>query len=391
MPDRSQLSDRGSAGLSAAPVRVFIVADHIGGGTGRHILSLLESFDPSRVSAVVASEGRVHGESLAVQQVKLIPRLSHFHRFPFAQVHSLLALVKELRRVPVDVLHVYGFWPILYGRFLKIVGLAPHLVENREDDGHNWGWHCYWMLRLGRKIPDRVVCISRSVKEHVAEREQLGRAIEVIENGAVRTGVKYTRDEARRLLGLPTEAFVIGTVVSQLDRPIKGIRYLVQAIPEILRQDPDAWVVILGEYSPDSLVVQELCRQQVMHRVVLAGYRNDATDLYPAMDVSVLPSLSEGLSMTILEAMRYAIPVVATSVGGNPELEIDGVTGFLVEPRDPDALSRRIIGLAGDRGLCKALGQKGSERFEQAFNIKRTARRYEQLYTTVILEHGVRV
>lgn len=376
----------GAALPSGTPSRVLIVTDHMGGGTGRHILSLLGSFDPARASVVVVSEGRVHAECPAARLVRRIPRLSHLHRFPFAQAHNFHVLIEELQRAPVDVLHVYGLWPIMYGRLLKRLGLVHHLVENREDDGHNWGRHCYWLLRAGRHLADRVVCISRSVATHVAAREGLDLAIEVIENGAVRTEARYTREEARRLLGLPTGAFVIGTVASHLDRPIKGIRYLVEATSEILRHVPEAWFVMVGERSPDSSVVRELHQRQIIHRVVLPGYRDDVADLYPAMDVLALPSLSEGLSIALLEAMRHGIPVVATRVGGNPEIVIEGVTGFLVEAEDPAALANRIIALSRDSGLCSVMGRKGSDRFEQSFNIERTARRYEQLYATVLQE-----
>lgn len=384
------LASNGAAPPSDVPVRVLIVADHIGGGTGRHILSLLESFDPARASVVVVSEGRVHAECPAARLVRRIPQLSRLHQFPFAQAHSLHVLIEELQRAPVDVLHVYGFWPILYGRLLKRFGLVHHLVENREDDGHNWGRHCYWLLRAGRHLADRVVCISRSVATQVAAKEGLDQAIEVIENGAARTEVRYTREEARRLLGLPRGAFVIGTVASHLDRPIKGIRYLAEAIPGILRHVPEAWFVMVGERSPDSSVVRDLYQRQIMHRVVLPGYRDDVADLYPAMDVLVLPSLSEGLSIALLEAMRHGIAVVATRVGGNPEIVIEGVTGFLVEAQDPDALANRIIALSQAPSLCSVMGRKGSDCFDQSFNIERTVRRYEQLYATILQEHRAR-
>ena len=383
-------ASNGAAPPSGAPSRVLIVTDHIGGGTGRHILSLLGAFDPARASVVVISEGRVHAECLAARLVRRIPRLLRLDRFPFAQAHSLFVLIEELQRAPVDVLHVYGLWPILYGRLLKRLGLVHHLVENREDEGTTWGRHCYWLLRVGRHLADRVVCISRSVATYVAAKEGLDQAIEVIENGAARTEARYTREDARRLLGLPPGAFVVGTVASHLDRTIKGIRYLVEATPEILRHVPEAWFVMLGERSPDSSVVRELHQRQIMHRVVLPGYRDDVADLYPAMDVLALPSLSEGLSIALLEAMRHGIPVVATRVGGNPEIVIEGVTGFLVEAGDPNALANRIIALSRDQGLCSVMGRKGSDRFEQSFNIERTARRYEQLYATVLQEHHAR-
>ncbi|MEP7346914.1 MAG: glycosyltransferase family 4 protein, partial [Gemmatimonadaceae bacterium] len=294
-----------AAPASDAPLRVLILTDHVGGGTGQHILSLLTAFDPARASVVVLSAGRIHADSPTAQLVRRIPPLSHLDRFPFAQVHTVRALIEELRRTPVDVLHTYGFWPLLYGRLLKRLGVVHHLIENREDDGHLWSATSYRMLRFGKHVPDRILCVSRSVATHVAANERRdGKIIEVIENGATRSEVRYTSEDARRLLGLPPGAFVVGTVASNIDRPIKGIRYLVEAMPTILERVPDAWFLVVGDRSPDSSVEEEMELRHVMHRVVLTGYRDDVADLYPAMDVLVMPSLSEGLPIAPLEAMR---------------------------------------------------------------------------------------
>jgi glycosyltransferase involved in cell wall biosynthesis len=384
------LHGSGTAQPSDAPLRVLILTDHVGGGTGRHILSLVGAFDPARAQVVVMSEGSVHSESPEALRVRRMPRLSHLHRFPFAQAHSLRLLMAELRRSPVDVLHTYGLWPILYGRLLKKLGRVQHLVENRECDGPTWGMHCDPVLRASGSAADRVICVSRSVAEDVAAREGLGdRAIEVIENGATKTEARYSREEARRLLGLPPEAFVIGCVASHIDRPVKGITHLAGAAPEILRRVPDAWFVIVGGRSPGSPVEGEMQRRQIMHRVVLPGYRDDVADLYPAMDVLAMPSLSEGLSIALLEAMRHSVPIVATRVGGNPEVLVEGETGFLVNVGDAVALADRIIALAEAPALREAMGRAGSDRFERVFNINQTARRYEQLYGTVCREHVV--
>jgi len=368
-----------------APLRVLIVTDHVGGGTGQHILSLLTAFDRARIAVAVLSEGKVHSDIPAASLVRRMPRLSLLHRFPFAQAHSLWVLTGELRRSKVDLLHTYGLWPVFYGRFLKRIGSVRHLVENREDDGHIWGTRWYWLLRRTRSSPDRVICVSRAVAQVVAEKEQIDeRALVVIENGAPRSAVRYTRDSARALFGLPPGAFVIGAVASNIDRPIKGFRHLIEALPIIVRKVPEARLLLLGDRSPDSPIVQELERRELMQYAVLGGYRDDVADLYPAMDVVAMPSLSEGLPITPLEAMRHGIPVVATRVGGTPEVVIDGVTGFLVKAGDPREMAEQISVLANDKARRQAMGQAGSDRFEQVFNIDRVARRYEQLYEEVV-------
>lgn len=373
------------APTSRAPLRVLMVTDHIGGGTGGHILSLLQAFDPAVVSVDVISEGTIFMGGSVAQRVRRIPPLPFLHRFPFGQAHFVRALMRELRHKPVDVLHTYGLWPHLYGRLLKRLGLVRCVVENRESDGHTWSPRFYPLLRASGHIPDRVVCVSHSVASHVTADEGIrGEALVVIENGSADIA-RNTRADARRLLGLPLDAFVVGSVVSQLDRPIKGIRYLVDAALEISRKVPGALVVIIGDTTNSAIAaaVREGASSQC---VVLPGYRDDVGDLYPAMDVFALPSLSEGLPVAPIEAMCLGIPVVATKVGGTPEVVLDGVTGYLVEPADARALANRIIALGLDERLRVEMGRAGRRHFEETFDIARTAGRYEQLYATVVRE-----
>ncbi|MBV6521916.1 MAG: D-inositol-3-phosphate glycosyltransferase [Gemmatimonadaceae bacterium] len=366
------------------PLRVLILADHIGGGTGQHILSLASAFDPGRASVQVMSEGRVHGVTPAAQRVRQIPRLSRLHRFPFAQVHTVLTLVRTLRREPVDVLHTYGLWPVLYGRLLKRLGIVDALVENREDDGHIWGPRPYPLLRATRGIPDRVIAVSHAVAEHVATNEGLDdRVLVAILNGATRTESRYSRESARDLLGIPHDAFVVAAVASNVDRPVKGVRYLVAAFSSVAAALPHARLLLLGDRLPDSAVARDVADRGMTDRVIFAGYRDDVSDLYPAMDLLVMPSLSEGLPIALLEAMRHGVPAVATRVGGTPEVLLDGVTGSLVAPMDETALADSIVLLARDDERRGAFGRAASARYEAVFNIEHVARAYERVYAEV--------
>jgi glycosyltransferase involved in cell wall biosynthesis len=159
---------------------------------------------------------------------------------------------------------------------------------------------------------------------------------------------------------------------------------LIEAFGAVLEKVPEARLLLLGDRLPNSPIARELSDRDLLKYAVFGGYRDDVGDLYPAMDVVAMPSLSEGLPLTPLEAMRHSIPVVATRVGGTPEVVIDDVTGLLVEAADPQAMADRIVTLAKDPARRQSLGQAGYDRFEQVFNIDRVARRYEQLYAEVV-------
>jgi glycosyltransferase involved in cell wall biosynthesis len=117
---------------------------------------------------------------------------------------------------------------------------------------------------------------------------------------------------------------------------------------------------------------------------VFAGFRSDVHRLYPIMDVSVLTSLSEGLSITILESMSFGIPVVATAVGGNPELVRHGESGFLVPPKDAASFADAVGRVLGDPQLAQNLGQEGREIVERDFALETVAARYAELYRGIL-------
>ena len=121
----------------------------------------------------------------------------------------------------------------------------------------------------------------------------------------------------------------------------------------------------------------------VSRHLIFAGFRKNIADFYAAMDVSVLTSLSEGLSIVVLESMSHGLPVVVTAVGGNPEIVVDGQTGFLVPPKDPQAFASRVVALLQDPALRRRMGEAGRRRIEEHFRMDKTASEYLAIYERV--------
>jgi len=118
--------------------------------------------------------------------------------------------------------------------------------------------------------------------------------------------------------------------------------------------------------------------------VTFMGHRKDVLRFYEVMDISVLTSLSEGLSITLLESMSHGLPVVATNVGGNPEVVVDGRTGYLVPPKNAQSLADRIVHLLRDPGLRLRMGEEGRRRVERDFQLRDVANRYLDLYRSML-------
>jgi len=190
-----------------------------------------------------------------------------------------------------------------------------------------------------------------------------------------------TRDSARLALGIPDDCLVIGTV-GRLD-PVKDHHGLVQAFRQVAESRHCLLFIVGG--GPGRPELERLLRATGLgDRVRLLGERHDVSLILPALDIFTLPSLGEGTSNAILEAMATGLPVVATRVGGNPELVEDGISGTLVEPRSSDALARGFRCYLDDPALIRKHGAAGRRRALKDFSLDRMLAAYEALYATVL-------
>lgn len=291
-------------------------------------------------------------------------------------------LRRRLKNDPPDILHTYFFWAIIYGRLLKASGTVSRLVENREDLGFNWGRHEYALLRLTRKFPDRVICVGEAVRERVLERERLEPArTRVIRNGVAPPPPPDADAPAgvRVELGLPASSPIVG-MVANFNRPVKGARYFVDALPLVASEVPDVRFLLIGLGENEAELRRRAEAAGVGDRLVFTGFRADIDRFYDAMDVSALTSLSEGLSITLLESMRHGVPVVATNVGGNPEVVRHGETGFLVPPRDPGSFAAEVIRLLKNPALRDRFSRRAREVVTESFFLPDVAAAYGDVY-----------
>ena len=185
---------------------------------------------------------------------------------------------------------------------------------------------------------------------------------------------------------LPSDALVVGTV-GRLAQ-VKDQATLVRAFAAALRHKPE-WkarlrLVIVGEGPMRSELESCVRDEGVEERVWLAGDRDDVPDLLRMMDIFVLPSLGEGISNTILEAMASGLPLIATRVGGNPELVDEGINGQLVPPADADALTRAIYVYAEDAALVRRHGQAGLAKVTECFGWDRCVESYLSVYDELL-------
>lgn len=256
-----------------------------------------------------------------------------------------LWLIRKIRREKFDLVVTYHHDADLWAGVAARLAGVP-VISSRRDMGYQLGAAHVWMYRLLNPIFYRIVAVADAVKREIV-RTQWARpeAIVTVSNGLEKIVGGIEAGAAKRELGLDPARPVIGMVSSF--RPIKGQEFFVRAAAEVLRKRPDAQFVIVGDtQSPYFTVVQKLMKDLGVDRDVRCpGPRADIPRVLSAFDVFALPSRLEGFSNALVEAMAAGVPVVAASVGGNPEAVDHGVNGLLFERGDHSALARHILAL----------------------------------------------
>jgi L-malate glycosyltransferase len=302
---------------------------------------------------------------------------------------AILRLSKLLREERPDLLHTHAlFAGNLAARVAgRIAGVPIVAHAHVEDDWRRGpaGWVQQRLDALTARLCRRVVAVSGELREVLARRGYPEDRLIVIENGAAASPRPGTEEVAavRRELGLAPGAPVVTSVARLCE--VKGQRQLIEALALL---PPETCLLLVGEDlehggSYLQLLRAEARRLEVGDRVVFAGRRTDVPLLLAASDVFALASALEGMPISVIEAMASARPVVATAVGGVPELVVDGETGILLPTRTPEALAGAIGGLLADPERARTLGAAGHCRFEAEFTSARMVARVLDLYREI--------
>ncbi|HET9878147.1 MAG TPA: glycosyltransferase family 4 protein [Candidatus Limnocylindria bacterium] len=300
-------------------------------------------------------------------------------------------LAAWLEREEIDLVHAHMFRAEVIGTRAAVAAATPVImatvhssrVRSLEDQAE--------LARLTRHM-DRLIVPSASIEGKVRAEGREGAPFAVIPNGVdlSRFAGSVPACRLRRELGMPGTAFLVG-VVARLERE-KGHRYAVAAMPQLVAAVPDAWLVLVGEGSEADALRAQIAElpAPARDRVVLTGRREDVAAITADLSVALLPSLREAQGISILEAMARGVPVVASRVGGIPEVITDGVDGLLVEPRDPSGLARALINLAASPDLRDRLGAAGRRTVAERYSIDAMVRRVEAVYAEELARAGIR-
>jgi len=361
---------------------------HIG-GTERQVANLALGIDSSHFELHLACL-RNSGELLGELEGLRVPRLE----FRIGRLYSPktfwqgVCLARYIRRNGIQIVHSYGFYPNVFTvPFARMAG-ASIVVASIRDQGDILSPARRRIQRIICRLADCVLVNADAIRQKLIEQAYDSEKIVVIRNGIPRSKfVKARRSAAlRRELGVSPEAPLVA-VFSRLNR-MKGIEYFIDAAPGIAAKVPSARFLVVGDGTIRASLEERASRLGIRERMIFTGFRNDVPDLLAEVAVSVLPSLSEGTSNTLLESMAAGVPVVATRVGGNPEVIEDGVSGLLVPPSDASGLASAIERLLQNHSLASKLGAAGRQRVSELFSMDRSVRHTEHLYQCLVEAKG---
>jgi len=299
-------------------------------------------------------------------------------------IRQVLRLARLIRRRGVRLVHANEFISNFVGLLAARTAGVPVIV-NRADLGH---------LRQGFGPRHRTVekWMSRSADAVCANADRVRRLC-IEEEGSdpartfvVRNGLDLDRFDAlakRDLQGPMIEGRPLVAVVANL-WPVKGHRILVEAIARVHAQRPEARFALVGD-GPDRPFLEARVKELGLGEAVqFLGTRYDVPAILARADAKCLPSLAEGLPNAVMEAMSASLPVIATAVGGTPELVIPGETGFLAAPGDPASLAEQILRLLSDPGQGRRMGARGRRLIEREHSLRRLAEAHGALYRAVL-------
>jgi len=308
-----------------------------------------------RAGGVLAERSRAAG--LAVREMRFRGDL-----WPAAA----LALAAALKETRPDVVHLHDPHAVSAGLLARrLGGRRTPLVATRRVDFALRGF----LSRRKYAACDRLIAVSEAIAGVLRRGGLPTERVRVVYEGVPDRPAQTGGREALRELGVPEDAPVVGNVAALTGH--KDQATLLAAAARIGARVPEARFVIVGEGELRGRLAALSRELGVERRCVFAGFRADLDRLIPAFTVFCLSSHMEGLGTSLLDAMAFGVPVVATAAGGIPEAVTDGITGRLVPPRDPDALAAALVEALQDPERRDAWGRAGRQRFEERFTADR--------------------
>ena len=374
--------------ISNRPIRVLHVVEYLGlAGMEFGVIKQVNRLDPSIFSPMICCL-RYQLETTHSLIDDSIPIFELRKKKLGRDLNVIVRLASLLRSQCVDIVHSHNWQTFFYTVMAALLARTPVIVHGEHGrEGQMVSQRQLSIQGIMGKLVNSIVTVSSSLEKELGSQWKIKRErISTIPNGVDLEGFgqKLELEKVRLELALSPGALVVLSVGGL--RPVKDHETLIRGFAKIEPDISNVSLLIVGrEYAQGVQSNLEALAQKlgIREKVHFLGVRHDIPQLMQLSKVYVNTSLFEGMSNTILEAMAAGRPVIATRVGGNPELVIDKVTGYLIEPKSVEQLADRLQGLLRDEELADTLGSAGRKRAERNHSMEAMVNRYQTLYQEV--------
>jgi glycosyltransferase involved in cell wall biosynthesis len=391
------------------PVKVLRVIARLNmGGPALHVAYLTEGLAERGYETTLVAGTLARGEDsmqfVAERHGVEIVRVDQLHReiSPVRDVVAAVRLARLIRRLRPQILHTHTAKAGAVGRLAALLAgrsrppIVLHTFHGHVLRGYFGPVRTGFFRLLERtlaRVSTRLIAVSPEVRDDlVALKVAKPEKFEVI-----RLGIELDerveldgelRDEARRVLGITPERFVVGWIGRMTS--IKNTDVVLRAFGAVRERGVDALLCLIGDGPDREGLERDAHDLGLMRHCLFLGYQEDVARFYAAFDAFLLASENEGTPVTTIESLAAGRPVVATRVGGVPDVVEDGVDGFLAEPRDVDGLAERLERLARDPALRAEMGRRGRERVLSRYAVNRLVSDVDELYRSLLAAGAAR-
>ncbi len=368
------------------------------GGAPSVLLEILRRCDRERFEYHIATgvTRRPGNDMIPIAQamgirVFVIPTLVRDIR-PFSDMRALVRLYFLIRKGGYDIVHCHTSKGGFVGRLAAWLARARVILYSPHGDifeGYFGGLKTrifVWLERFAAVFTDKIITLTKcGIEPYLAAKIGKQSQFEFIYNGVDSEALekrRVGRTQKRNELGVANGAFLVATAGRLV--PVKGYTYLITALSRTVKEIPNIRLVFLGDGELRDGLVRQARELGLEDHALFPGMRNDVPEILSCSDLFVLPSLNEGFGVVLLEAMAMKLPIIATKVGGVPEVVLDGETGILVPSGDPEALARVMIRFFKDPSLATRMGENGYRRLKKCFDIGETISKTERLYKKLL-------
>lgn len=382
--------------MSAKIKVIHIITRLDKGGSAENTFLTLKGLDKSRyqVSLIAgpvddpSQDRRSHLEESGVRYIQVPQLRRNIHLF--YDFSALLKTFRLLRRERPDIVHTHTSKAGLLGRLAAKLAGIPSIIHTPH--GHVFfGYFGALKTRmfilfekLASRITDKIVALTpREKSDYLSYKVTSEEKLVVIPSGIelhkCQHAPREERSKLKKGLGIPETSAVVGTAGRLV--PVKGPQFLLKAFKQVISEHPDTYLVFAGDGPLRKSLEKNAVVMGLAKKIIFAGWRDDMARVLSVFDVFCLPSLNEGMGRVLVEAMALGKPIVASDVGGIPDLIIPGKNGFLVPPRNPGELARQILFLVKNREEAAKLGRAGKEMvsvFSDEIMVQKIAELYEK-------------